>query len=171
MKPYLKYLGPGLSYGIGLLGVIAYIVVMATGVSNEDISMAALDAGSSASNAVGRFNGAVDFYMTLTIVSVVLAGVLILVFLVKTAIQDIRRLIKPAIFTGGILAIFAFSRIFATGRESYDLTNKSIETVEFIRSVPDAAFYFADAALLTMMIVIGLAIAAVVYTEVSKMFK
>jgi hypothetical protein len=69
------------------------------------------------------------------------------------------------------LAIFAFSRIFATGRESYDLTNKSIETVEFIRSVPDAAFYFADAALLTMMIVIGLAIAAVVYTEVSKMFK
>jgi hypothetical protein len=51
------------------------------------------------------------------------------------------------------------------------LTNKSIETVEFIRSVPDAAFYFADAALLTMMIVIGLAIAAVVYTEVSKMFK
>ena len=109
--------------------------------------------------------------MTLTIVSVVLAGALILIFLVKTAIQDIRRLIKPAIFTGGILAIFAFCRIFATGRESYDLTNKSIETVEFIRSVPDAAFYFTDAALLTMMIVIGLAIAAVVYTEVSKMFK
>ena len=83
MKPYLKYLGPGLSYGIGLLGVIAYIAVMATGVSNEDISMAALNAGSSASDAVGRFNGAVDFLMTLTIVSVVLAGALILIFLVK----------------------------------------------------------------------------------------
>jgi len=171
MKVFIKYLGPGLSYGIGLLGVVAYILVMATGVSNEELSLASLNEGSTASDAVGRFNGAVDFFMTLTIVSALLAALFILIFLVKTAIQDIRRLVKPAIFTGGILAIFGFSRLFASGRESYDLTNRSIETVEFIRSVPDAAFYFADSALLTMLIIIGLAIAAVIFTEVSKLFK
>jgi len=171
MKVFIKYLGPGLSYGIGLLGVVAYILVMATGVSNEELSLASLNEGSTASDAVGRFNGAVDFFMTLTIVSALLAALFILIFLVKTAIQDIRRLVKPAIFTGGILAIFGFSLLFSSGRESYDLTNRSIETVEFIRSVPDAAFYFADSALLTMMIIIGLALAAVIFTEVSKLFK
>jgi|LakMenEpi03Aug12_release.lakeMendotaPanAssembly.Ray.scaffolds.fasta_scaffold23267_4 hypothetical protein len=171
MKSYTKFLGPGLSYLIGLLGVIAYILVMATGVSNEDISMATLNVDAENAGSVARFNGAVDFFMTLTLISIILAAALILVFLIKTAIQDIRRLYKPAIFTGGIIGIFLFSWLFATGRESYDLTNKSVETVEFIRSVPDAAFYFADAALLTMMIIIGLALAAIIYTEVSKMFK
>ena len=85
-------------------------------------------------------------------------------------------LVKPGILgttigTAGIAAIFAFSFLFASGRESYDLANKSMETVEFINSVADGAFYFADAALLTMMIMLGLSVAAIVYTEVSKMLK
>ncbi|MDA0930670.1 MAG: hypothetical protein O3C32_04780 [Bacteroidetes bacterium] len=171
MKSYLKFLGPGLTYIIGGLGLLGFILVMSTGLSKEDVELMTLNADGEAAGAVSRFNGSVGFFMGLTLAAVGLAAGLIFAFVGRTAIQDSKKLKKPLMFTAGIAAIFAFSFLFASGRESYDLANKSMETVEFINSVADGAFYFADAALLTMMIMLGLSVAAIVYTEVSKMLK
>jgi hypothetical protein len=171
MNSNLKRLGPILSYLIAGLGIIGFIVVMSTGISKEDVELMTLNAEDGAENAVGRFTGAVNFFMGLTISAIALAAGLILFFVGRTAAQDGKKLVKPLIFSGAIAAIFGFGFLFASGRESYDLTNKSLETVEFINSVPDGAFYFADASLLAMIIMLGLSIAAIIYTEVSKMLK
>jgi hypothetical protein len=171
MNSKLKLLGPGLTYLIAGLGIIGFVVVMSTGLSKEDVELMTLNAEGGAEGAVARFNGAVNFFMGLTLAAIGLAAGLILFFVGRTAAQDGKKLVKPLVFSGAIAAVFAFSFLFASGRESYDLTNKSLETVEFINSVADGAFYFADAALLTMMIMLGLSVAAIVYTEVSKMLK
>lgn len=108
MNSNLKRLGPILSYLIAGLGIIGFIVVMSTGISKEDVELMTLNAEDGAENAVGRFTGAVNFFMGLTISAIALAAGLILFFVGRTAAQDGKKLVKPLIFSGAIAAIFGF---------------------------------------------------------------
>ncbi len=155
----------------GVLGIIGFAVVLGNGI-DKDTMDTLLKLGTEEGMAeAASFSGSVNFFLSVTLWALILAVALIAIFVVYTAVIDWKKLLKPVIFAAGAGLIFLITWSMAKGRETYNLKGKSIETVETIRAVPDGAFYFADAALLALGIIMTLTILLVIYTEVSRLFK
>jgi len=167
----VRYLSSGLAVLIGILGLIGLIRVLGNGIDLEDYKAWTSRGAEERAAELSAFAGSVNFLLTIVLLAIGLAVVSILAFIVINAVKNPKRMILPAAGVVGLLALYGIGRVMATGRESYNLQGKSEETVLMIEAVPDGAFYFADAALITCFSMMFIALGAIVVTEILRRFR
>jgi hypothetical protein len=167
----VRYLSSGLAVLIGLLGLIGLIRVLSNGIDLDDYKAWSSNKVEERAAELSAFAGSVNFLLTIVLLAIGLAVVSIIAFIIINAIKNPKRMVLPAAGVAGLLVLYGIGRAMATGRESYNLQGKAEETVLMIEAVPDGAFYFADAALITCFSMMFIAIGAIVVTEVLRRFR
>jgi hypothetical protein len=168
---YIKYISSGIALLIGLFGLIGLVRVLGNGIDLTDYKIWTLRGDEEHQDALQSFGSSVNFLLGVVIFGIIGSILAILGFIVYNAILNPKRILLPFAGTVVMVIIFLIGWSMGTGRESYSLVGKSEETAMMIEKVPDFAFYFADAALITVFVVMFMAIAAILVTEVWRRFR
>lgn len=144
-----RFIGIGASVLFSLLGIISFIMIYVQG---KDSSF-------------------IDFGLMISIIAVgIVIPALLLIFIVKNALQNPKSMIKSlvGIVILGVLFFIAYS--MSSDVIVYD-SSKSFETVEMFKKVPKNAIKMSDAGLIVMIMMFVLTIVSMVVTSVWRLFK
>jgi hypothetical protein len=111
----------------------------------------------------------VIFGLDLSYVGVGLILLIILGFIIRGLLMNPKSALMSVIAVGIVLVIFFIG--YAMGNDHVTLEGKSVDMVAMVKSIPSTTLKMIDGALTTVYILIGLSLAAIVGTEVWKIFK
>ncbi|MBE2247635.1 MAG: hypothetical protein IAE67_10290 [Candidatus Competibacteraceae bacterium] len=115
------------------------------------------------------FDDRVAAGLNIAIYGFLLILALIFIFMLRGVVLNPRSIIKSAISLAVIAIIFFIFYQMAT--DHITLEGKSIEMVAMVKSIPSSTIKIVEAGLSTLFTLVGLAFAAIIGTEIWKLFK
>ena len=168
---YIRYISTGLAVLVALIGMIATLVTLSSGIDTETWKSLRLQGLVSSTEEAAKFSSAVSFLMTSVIGATLVAVGSIVVFIIVNGAKNPKRMLLPMVSVAIGAVLYAISYAMSTGRENFRMTGRSAESAEMINAVPDWAFNFADASLILCGIIGGFALIAIVLGEVRRIFQ
>jgi hypothetical protein len=167
----IRYISTGLAVLVALVGMIATVVTLTSGVDTETWKSLKVQGLVSSSEEASSFSSAVGFLMTSVIAATLIAIGSIVVFIFVNGAKNPKRMILPllSVVIGGVL--YGITYAMSTGRENFRMTGRSVESAQMINAVPDWAFNFADASLILLGIIGAFAMLAIIVGEVRRIFQ
>lgn len=143
-----RYAGIGVAVLLGFLGMLSFVMMFAQG---KDSSF-------------------IDFGLSIAIFAVgFLIPALLLVFIIRNAVQNPKSMIKAIIGVAALAIIFIIA--YSMGSDELILEGRSYETVEMLKKVPKSAVKMSDAGIIMMVIMMALSIVSIVVSSVWRLFK
>lgn len=115
------------------------------------------------------FESRVQLGIDVAIYSVVLIIVVFAIFMIRGVILNPRTLIKSGLSLGVIIILFFV--FYQMSSDYVTLEGKSVEYVAMVKTIPSSTLKMIEAGISTMFLLLGLSLAALLGTEIWKIFK
>lgn len=144
-------------FGVGIAGMILFFVVLAKAKIKE---------GEYNEGLIGAFISCAEYAMYACIALIIL---FVIVNIVSNIINSPKKLLGVGLTLALLVVVMLIS--YNISAPEFDMTGKTPEAVEEFSKIPKSAFQWSEASIYAMYILLGLAVASIVITEIIRRFK